>query len=90
MGVNFADFAGKGFLDARNAMIIALYCSDCKDFIKNYLKIFKVIKSEQKNHKNIISILKELIKENINNCQDFLDIENEDFVKIIIDYLQSN
>ena len=84
MGVNIDDFnAGKGFLDAKDAMIIALYCSDCKDFIKNYLKIFKVIKSEQKEQKNIISILDEIIKENINNCQDFLDIENEDLVEII-------
>ena len=80
---------GNGFLDAKDAFIISLNCSDCRDFIKNFFTIFKTIKKEQREQNNIMSVLNEVIKENINNCQSFLDLEGKDFTKLVSESLSS-
>ena len=36
-----------------------------------------------------MSVLNEVIKENINNCQSFLDLQGKDFTKLVSESLSS-
>ena len=64
-----------GFMNARNAFMIAFNCSDCYQLEKNIKLIMKVIIKEERTFDNIVTVLNDFVDKNENDCKTFLNFE---------------